>query len=77
MTRGVREKDIRDFEKYANKLNIVITRIREYCPEAQYYLASEVLNLMTGPSHSCPQLGIQKGEIVAQVLMKYTSCGDW
>ena len=77
MFRGVRAKDIRDFEKYAEKLNVVITRIREYCPEAQYYLACETLNLMNGPSHSHPELGIQRGEIVAEVSMKYTRGGDW
>lgn len=77
MTKGIKEKDIRDFEKYAAKLNDVITRIRQYSPEAQYYLASESLHLMIGPSHGCPELGIERGESVADVLMKHTGAGDW
>lgn len=77
MTQGIKEKDVRDFEKYANKLNDVIIRIREYPPAARYYLANETLNLMNGPSHAHPDLGIEKGEVAASVLMKYTSGGDW
>lgn len=77
MTKGIKEKDIRDFEKYAEKLNDVIVRIRKYCPEAQFYLACEVLNLMNGPSHGHPELGIKKGEVAASVLMKHTGGGDW
>lgn len=77
MTQGIKEKDIRDFEKYANKLNDLIIRIREYSPDAQYYLANENLNLMNGPSHAHPHLGIKKGEVAASVLMKCTGGGDW
>lgn len=77
MAKGIKKKDIRDFEKYAKKLSDVIVRIREYCPEAQYYLACEELHLMNGPSHEHSELGIKKGESVASVLLKHTSCGDW
>lgn len=77
MAKGIKEKDIRDFEKYAKKLNDVIVRIREYCPEAQYYLACETLHLMNGSSHGHKELGIERGESVAEFTMKYTSGGDW
>ena len=30
MRQGIKEKDIRDFEKYAEKLRDVVDRIREY-----------------------------------------------
>lgn len=38
MTQGIKEKDIRDFEKYLNKLCEVVTRIRTYNPEAHIYM---------------------------------------
>lgn len=74
MTKGVKAKDIRDFEKYVEKLNDLILRIREYCLEAQYYLANETLHILIGPSHAAPCIGMDKGEIVYSVIMKYTSC---
>ena len=33
MIQGIKEKDIRDFEKYAKKLPDVMVRIVEYKPE--------------------------------------------
>ncbi len=77
MRQGIKEKDIRDFEKYAQKLSDLIVRIREYCPDAQLYLACESLHLMNGPSHGHPELGMEKGESVTDVLIKYTGGGDW
>ena len=49
MRQGIKEKDIRDFEKYANKLADVLKRIREYKTEANAYLAEDTLNLMSDP----------------------------
>lgn len=46
MKKGIKEKDIRDFEKYAKKLDEVINRIQEYCPSANYYLNMDLLQLM-------------------------------
>lgn len=51
MRQGIKEKDIRDFEKYASKLNDVICHIQEYNPNASVYLAMEDLCLMSGSSH--------------------------
>lgn len=77
MRQGIKEKDIRDFVKYAEKLNDVIVRTREYCPEAQIYLANTTLHLMNGPSHGDHCLGIEKGKSVESVHMHYISGGDW
>lgn len=41
MRHGIKEKDIRDFEKYANKLNGVMERIRKYNPKANAFLRGE------------------------------------
>lgn len=49
MRQGIREKDIRDFEKYANKLSNVLKRIKDYKPEANAYLAEDTLNLTVIP----------------------------
>lgn len=46
MKKGIKEKDIRDFEKYAQKLDEVMKRIQEYCPSANYYLNMDNLQLM-------------------------------
>lgn len=46
MTKGIKEKDIRDFEKYAKKLDEVMKRIQEYHPTANYYLNMDELQLM-------------------------------
>lgn len=46
MRNGIKEKDIRDFEKYAQKLDDVMKRIQEYHPTANYYLNMDNLQLM-------------------------------
>ncbi len=46
MTKGVKEKDIMDFERYCNKLKAVMDRIVNYAPEANLYAAIGDINLM-------------------------------
>lgn len=48
MRRGIKEKDIRDFEKYARKLSDVVERIREYNPEAAGFMNCNDMCLMSG-----------------------------
>lgn len=47
MRQGIKEKDIRDFEKYAQKLDDIMKRIQEYHPTANYYLNMDNLHLMS------------------------------
>jgi hypothetical protein len=76
MKQGIKEKDIRDFEKYANKLSDVLQRIREYKPTACAYLAEDVLNLMSDEHHSF--YGIDNQEyVVTYVYMPDFDGGDW
>ena len=76
MKQGIKEKDIRDFEKYANKLNDVICRIREYNPNANVYLAMENLCLMSGFAHD--DYGRKHQEnIVTCVAITSADGGDW
>lgn len=48
MRQGVKEKDIKDFEKYAKKLSNVVERIREYNPNIYGFQHQEDLCLMNG-----------------------------
>lgn len=80
MKQGIKEKDIRDFEKYAKKLSDVMCRIREYKPEANAFLACEglstVLNLMSDDHCDYPKYE-QTGLIVAEINMIGFDGGGW
>ena len=79
MRQGIKEKDIRDFEKYANKLSDVLSRIREYKPEANAYLSCGCvprLNLMSDEHLKYPH-SIQQDFIVIDVIMDGFDGGDW
>lgn len=79
MTKGIREKDILDFEKYARKLDEVINRIREYKPEAHVYVTPGEINLMCGESreyHVRNERAILD-PVVTSVLVTGFECGDW
>lgn len=45
MRQGIKEKDIRDFEKYASKLADVMERIMKYNPEANCYVTMNDIRL--------------------------------
>ena len=77
MRQGIREKDIKDFEKYAKKLSDVVNRIREYKPTANAYLAEDVLNLMSDESHNFHTGKKQPEYSVTSVYMGNFDGGDW
>ena len=76
MTQGIKERDIRDFEKYANKLVDVMRRIKQYKPEANAYLAEDSLNLMSDVHHDWNANSCQEN-IVTTVYMPFFDGGDW
>lgn len=76
MKQGIKEKDIRDFEKYANKLSDVLVRIREYRPEANAYLAMDSLNLMSRDFREF-DISEQQDFIVTSIHMEGFDGGDW
>ena len=79
MRQGIKEKDIRDFEKYANKLADVLSRIREYKPEANAFLACggvTTLNLLSDEHLNYPR-SEQQDLIVSDVIMEGFDGGDW
>ena len=66
MKNGIKEKDIRDFKKYAEKLNEVNKRIKEYNPEAHIYVQEDSLVLRGN---------FEDKEGVADVLIVGMDCG--
>ena len=76
MQQGIKEKDIRDFEKYAQKLSDVLKRIREYRPEANAYLSCGDLNLMSCDFREFDRME-QTDYIVTSVSMCGFDGGDW
>lgn len=76
MKQGIKEKDIRDFEKYAEKLRDVVDRIREYKPTAMAYLAEDILNLMSDNPHDDFE-NPQRENVVTSIYMGAFDGGDW
>lgn len=75
MIKGVKDKDIRDFEKYASKLAEIIDRIVEYCPAARIYVTPQEINLMVG----FPEDIDRKTEelVVSSTFCSHIESGDW
>ena len=73
---NIKEKDIQDFERYANKINEVIKRILKYNTNVNVYLAMEDLCLLNGESHD--EYGNKQPEnVVTSVAITNASGGDW
>ena len=66
MGNGIKEKDIQDFKNYAQKLDELIKRIREYCPGAYIFATPFELNLMTADDM-----------FVAGSHLDFLEAGDW
>ena len=79
MKKGIKEKDIRDFEKYARKLNEVISRIREYKGCAHIYATPGELNLMADEfsGHHGRIPGKEQNRTVVSVSVTALESGDW
>ena len=69
MEKGIKEKDIRDFEKYAIKLREVLCRIRKYKPEANAFLSCSIqtyLYLMA--DDHCDYDRAEKGDLIVTAV---------
>lgn len=75
MKQGIKEKDIRDFEKYAKKLSDVVERIREYQPEVRGFMNNGELCLMSGDWLDSNDDG--NDMCVTSVEMSYFDGGAW
>lgn len=79
MRKGIKAKDIRDFEECAGKLNAVMKRIRGYCPEAYTYATPGELHLMAGFLEGSRHSGREEQEemLVTTVSVSKLEAGDW
>ena len=66
MRDGIKEKDIKDFVKYANKLDEVIKRIQEYNPEGHIYVNEDIF---------CLRGNYESKDNIEEVWIRGTDCG--
>ncbi len=79
MRKGIKEKDIRNFEKACKKLDDIMQRIHEYQPDALLYVAGEsatTFNLTVGMD-DCESMGERCESAVTSVPVAYSDCGGW
>lgn len=75
MRKGIKEKDIRDFEKYANKLDEVMKRILKYNPKAEIFLNMDVLELFGNASFSDNGKYMEENK-VSEIWIRHSSGGE-
>lgn len=77
MTKGIKARDIRDFERHAKKLDEIIKRIRSYAPEAHIYVACDTMHLMSKSTLDCESKEKEQSYVVSDVCIEGMDCGDW
>lgn len=78
MTKGIRAKDIRAFEKASQRLVEVLVAIREYCPDAFLYATPNCINLMSGVvDEGVSSQDEQTDFLVSSVTIHGLEAGDW
>ena len=75
MRKGIKEKDIRDFEKYANKLDETMKRILEYNPNAEIFLNMDNLELFGNKSFTGNGTYVEENK-VSEVWIRHSSGGE-
>jgi len=73
----IHDEDKRDFAQAVNLLNKVMARVREYIPEAEYYVECESLHLMTGLAHDAEDGGARTDRIALSAIIDNCDCGAW
>lgn len=74
MRHGIKQEDIKDFEKYAKQLSDVVERIRKYCPDAIGFMECDNLNLMSGRWEDASEAN---DKCVTSVYMPHFDGGGW
>lgn len=68
----------RRFDKAVAELNALLIELREEHPDANYYLAMDDLNVMSGPSHDINYHGSPRQDrVLHSGHMPYSGGGDW
>ena len=66
MRNGIKEKDIKDFVKYANKLDEVMKRIQEYNPGGHIYVNEDSF---------CLRGNYESRDNIEEIWIRGTDCG--
>lgn len=64
------------FDRITRQLEDLLTEVREYEPEANYYLANDTLNLMIGPSHDDREHALHENVALSRTIPGIDG-GDW
>lgn len=76
----IRKRDIEAFERLAERMDALLKRIQQYCPEANMYLEdSGNWNLMTSPSHddNWGRATPRQDRVVTRVIVRSSGGGAW
>lgn len=76
----IKDKDIKEFVSICGRLNRLMTKINEYNPNANYYLANDTLNLMDDIHHDDQENWRGKpmhDNVVEEVKIVMADGGDW
>ena len=74
-----KKRHINKFVKLANELDLLMKEIQIYCPNANYYVTVDTLNLMKGETHNSNdfiQSAIREN-VVEDVHIGSLGGGDW
>lgn len=77
MANKIRKRDIEAFKKCAERMDQIMRRIREYCPEANLYVAGFEMNLMAGDHLDTRDGAEREALIVCSVNVTGCDAGDW
>lgn len=74
---ALRPEHRRRFKKAIDELNALRDEIAAYIPDANWYLAMETVNLMSGPSHAGYGDRAQKQNVIESHNLHSSGGGDW
>ena len=77
MKQGIKNKDIKDFEKCVKKLDEIIKRIRMYKDEAYIYATPYELHLMAYNDTDPRDFHVSNKPLVTSVFVDALDSGDW
>ncbi len=80
MKKGIKNKDIRDFEKACQKIGDIMERIHEYQPDALLFVSGESwtdFNLTVGMAEAEENMHKRNESVVTSVIVPYADCGSF
>ena len=77
MANKIHKRDVEAFKKCAERMDQIMRRIREYCPEANLYVAGFQMNLMSGDHLDTRDREEREALIISSVNVTGCDAGDW